>query len=57
MFGIFKKDPIKALEKEYNAKLEKAVFAQRNGNIELYSQLSTEADKLLKQIEKLEEKK
>ena len=54
MFGIFKADPVKKLEKEYNRILEKAVHAQRNGNIELYSKLSTEANGLLKQIEKLE---
>ncbi len=52
MFGLF--DPKKKLEKKYQAKSEEALKAQRNGNIELYSKLSSEADLILKEIEKLE---
>ena len=33
MFGLFKKDPKKALEKERAALLEQAMKAQRNGDI------------------------
>lgn len=54
MFQLFKKNPIKKLNDEYSLLLKKAVDAQRNGNIELYSELSTKADKILKQIEKIE---
>ena len=54
MFGFLKANPVKKLEKEYARLMSKAVDAQRNGNIELYAKLSTEADKILKEIEKIE---
>ena len=57
MFGLFKVDPIKKLESEYAKLLEQAMNAQRNGKIELYAQLSTQADLILKRIEKLESEK
>ncbi len=53
MFNLFKKDPIKKLEAEYSEFLSKSVNAQRRGDIELYSELAFEADKILKKIEKL----
>lgn len=53
MFGLFKKDPKAKLNKEYEALLEKAMQAQRNGDIRTYSELSEKADAVLKQIEKL----
>lgn len=53
MFNIFKKDPIKKLQQQYHDKLEEAMNAQRNGDIRSYSLLSTEADTLLKNIERL----
>ncbi len=40
MFGLFKKDPLKKLQKEYEAKLEEAMHMQRNGKIREYSFLS-----------------
>lgn len=52
MFGLFKKDPVKKLQKQYHDKLEEAMHAQRNGDIRGYSMLSKEADTLLKSIEK-----
>ena len=52
MFGLFNSK--KNLLKKYQQKLEEAVAAQRNGNIALYSELSSEADKLLKEIEEIE---
>ncbi len=55
MFGLFNKNPIKKLEKTYNDLLEKGVQAQRNGNIDLYADLSQQADNVLKEIEKLEQ--
>lgn len=54
MFGFLKANPVKKLEKEYARLMSQAVDAQRNGNIELYAKLSTEADKILKEIEKIE---
>jgi len=53
MFNLFKKDPLKKLEDKYAELLKKSVDAQRSGNIDLYSELSFEADKVLKTIEKL----
>jgi len=54
MFSIFKSDPVKKLTKLRNAKLEKAMLAQRNGDIKSYSQLSLEAEELYKEILALE---
>jgi predicted ATPase len=54
MFGLFKTDPIKKLRKEYNAKLEAAMNAQRNGDIRGYSTLTQEADTLWRELEPLE---
>lgn len=55
MFNLFKKDPVKKLEKEYAAKLEQGRDLQRKGDIVGYSRLAAEADDILKQIEALEE--
>lgn len=61
MFGLFKSDPTKKLRKEYDMKLEKAMHAQRKGDIKTYSMLTAEAEELWRQIEALntvaEEKK
>jgi hypothetical protein len=54
MFGIFKKDPIKKLNKLYEAKLEQAMFSQRNGDIKSYSMITAEAEKIAVQIKDLE---
>ncbi|WP_022961667.1 DUF6435 family protein [Halopseudomonas pelagia] len=54
MFGLFNRDPSKKLRKAYDAKLEAAMQAQRNGDIRNYSTLSQEADALWKQLEPLE---
>ena len=56
MLGFLKGNPIKKLEKRYNALLEKAMHAQRNGNIALYAELSAQSDTILKQIKSLEDK-
>jgi hypothetical protein len=56
MFGIFKKDPIKKLEDQYREKMEQAINAQRNGDIEKFSQLSFEADQIDKEILSLQDK-
>lgn len=54
MFGLFKKDPLKQLNKEYGELLERAMNAQRNGDIEGYSKLSEQADAVYKEIQQLE---
>lgn len=54
MFGIFKTDPLKKLEKQRAAKLEQAMQAQRNGDIRLYSELTAEAEDLYEDIKRLE---
>ena len=51
MFGLFKKDPLKKLQKEYEAKLEEAMHMQRNGKIREYSFLSSEAEEIRLKIE------
>lgn len=53
MFSLFKSDPVAKLDKQYHAILKKAMEAQRSGNIRLYSELSQEADGLLKKINAL----
>jgi molybdenum-dependent DNA-binding transcriptional regulator ModE len=57
MFGFLKQDPIKKLEKKYQQISEEAMKAQRNGNIELYSELTFQAESLLKEIDELEKTK
>lgn len=57
MFGIFKKDPLANLQKQYHRKLEEAMQAQRNGDIKSYSILTVEADNILQNIETLEKEK
>ncbi|MAD57859.1 MAG: hypothetical protein CMK44_04710 [Porticoccus sp.] len=54
MFGIFKKNPLKKLKDEYEAKLKDAMEAQRSGDIFNYSQLSKEADIIHKKIKLIE---
>lgn len=53
MFSLFKKDPIKKLNKRYNQTLEQAMHAQRNGDIRSYAMMTEEAETLLKQINAL----
>jgi len=50
MFSLFKKDPIKKLNKTYEAKLEQAMHAQRNGDIKSYAMLTEEAEEINKKI-------
>ena len=53
MFGLFKKSPVKKLEKARHALVTSAFQAQRNGDIRLYSSLTSEAEALREQIETL----
>ena len=54
MFSIFKSDPIGKLQKQYEAKIEKAMLAQRKGDIEGYSQLTFDAQAIYKEIQRIE---
>lgn len=54
MFAIFKANPLKKLQKQYNATLEQAMHAQRNGNIRSYATLTAEAEKIAAEIKALE---
>lgn len=53
MFNLFKKDPIKKLEKEYAKLLEEALAAQRKGDIALYSELSFKAEEIGQKMDEL----
>lgn len=53
MFGLFKKDNTSSLQKKYEDLMKKAVEAQRKGDIALYSELSTEAENIGKEIDKI----
>lgn len=55
MFSLFKSDPAKKLKKEHAMLLEKAMHAQRNGDIRGYSELTAEADSIHKKIIELED--
>lgn len=54
MFSMFKKDPLKKLNKLYGEKLEDAMHAQRNGDMRLYAQLTSDAEEIRKEILQLD---
>ena len=54
MFNLFKSAPDKKIRKQYLAKLEKAMHAQRNGKIREYSFLTAEAEALREKLELLQ---
>ncbi|WP_017007118.1 DUF6435 family protein [Enterovibrio norvegicus] len=54
MFSLFKKDPTKKLRTRYNATLERAMQAQRNGDMHAYAFITAEAEELWKEIERVE---
>ena len=53
MFGLFKKDPVKKLEKQYSQLMEEAMHIQRSGDLKAYAAKIVEAEELAKQIEQL----
>ena len=55
MLGIFKRSPLKKMEKEHELLATKAFNAQRNGDIRLYSTLTAEAETLREKIENLKD--
>ncbi|WOI37760.1 DUF6435 family protein [Alteromonas sp. CI.11.F.A3] len=54
MFGLFNKNPTKKLRKQYDGLLERAMHAQRNGDIKTYSMLTAESEDVWKKIEAIE---
>ena len=57
MFGLFNRDPLKKLKKQYAALLEQAMQAQRAGNIERYAELTKKADDVMREMDQLEASK
>jgi hypothetical protein len=53
MFGLFKKDPKKKLQAQYEKLLYEAMVLQRNGDIMGYSMLTKEANEVYDQIVQL----
>ena len=44
MFGLFKSNPVKKLEKHYADQMAKAMQVQRSGDLKLYAKLIEEAE-------------
>ena len=57
MFSLFKRNPTKKLEKQHAILLEKAMHAQRKGDIRSYSMLTAEAAEVYAEIELLRKPK
>lgn len=55
MFGFLKSDPKKKLQSKYEKLLEEGMHAQRNGDIKTYSMLTAEAEKVLNEIQMLDD--
>ena len=55
MFGLFKKDPAKKLEKQHRKLLEEAMQLQRGGDIKGYAAKMAEAEEVEKQLEAVRE--
>ncbi len=55
MFGWFKSDPVKQLEKEYQQKMDAARAATRGGKIPLAATLTAEAEAIGQRIDALKE--
>ncbi len=53
MFSFFKKDPSRALDKQFRALLEQARDAQRGGDIKRYAELTGQADEVARKLEAL----
>jgi len=54
MFGLFKKDPRKKLQTQYEKLLHDAMVLQRNGDIKGYSMVTKEANEVYDQIVQLD---
>jgi hypothetical protein len=53
MFGLFKKDPVKKLEKEYQLLMTKAMEIQRSGDLKHYARLIEESEAIQMKIQEL----
>jgi hypothetical protein len=53
MFGLFKKDPVKKLEKEYQVLMAKAMEIQRSGDLKHYARLIEESESIQMKIQEL----
>lgn len=53
MFGLFKKDPAKALQQQYQKLMEEAMQLQRNGDLKNYALKIAEAEAIMKKLEAL----
>lgn len=51
MLVWLKPDPVKKLDKQYQAKLKEAMETQRNGNIRRYAELTQEAESIRESME------
>ena len=51
---LFKRDPAKALRKQYQAKMTAAMEAMRKGDIRLNAELSAQAEVLKAELDKLD---
>jgi len=56
MFGLFKKDPIKKLEDQYQKLMEEVMNIQRSGDIKAYSKKVAEAEEIAAKIEEMRKK-
>ena len=56
MFGLFKKNPIKQLEKKHARLMEEAMQIQRSGDLRAYAEKLDEAKKIEDQIIELSNK-
>ncbi|NYT71343.1 Lacal_2735 family protein [Halomonas sp. QX-2] len=54
MLGMFKRDPKKKLQQEYERKLQAAMEASRNGDMRANATLTEEAETLLAEIRRIE---
>lgn len=54
MLKFLKGDPKKKLQNEYEAKLEKALHSQRNGDLRTHGTLMEEAEKIYAELQRLE---
>lgn len=55
MFNFFKRDPLKKLREQYDAKAEQAMLAQRKGDMRLFADLTAEAEELWAQYLQLQQ--
>ena len=57
MFSLFKKDPIKKLNKQYEKMMLEARDIQRTGDLKLYAKKIAAAEKVAKKINELKTNK